>query len=88
MKTLMEALLGPFPYFRFGMRTIAQLRAGFSKEMALRRAMDYVAVSGLNGDYLEFGVWRGRSFAAASYLAKKRRLSHGFLRVRFILRSA
>jgi O-methyltransferase len=78
MKTFTEALLGSFPYFRFGMRHAAQLSSGFSKEVALKRAMDYVASSGVDGDYLEFGVWRGRSFAAACYLATKRRLSMDF----------
>jgi hypothetical protein len=72
MKTVTEMLFGPFPYFRLGMRSAAQLSSGFSKEVAIKRAMDYIASSGIHGDYLEFGVWRGRSFAAACYLARKR----------------
>jgi O-methyltransferase len=78
MNTLIERFLGPTPYFRFGMRHLAQFCSGFSKEVTLKRAMDYLASSGVHGDYLEFGVWRGRSFAAACYLAKKRRLPMTF----------
>lgn len=71
-------LLGPTPYFRFGLRHTAKLFSGFTREAVLGRAMDYVRASGLEGDYLEFGVWRGRTFSAACYLAKTRALSMNF----------
>ena len=77
-KNIIDAFLGPFPYFRVGMRHAAQLSSGFSKEIALKRAMDYISSSTVDGDYLEFGVWRGRSFAAACYLARKQGLSINF----------
>lgn len=34
-------------------------------EEILKHAMDYAAHSKLSGDYLEFGVWKGRSFSRA-----------------------
>jgi hypothetical protein len=40
--------------------------------------MDYVNTSQIEGDYLEFGVWEGRTFAAACYLANKRGLAMNF----------
>jgi len=40
--------------------------------------MHYVQMSGIQGDYLEFGVWEGNTFAAACYLAKKRKLPMNF----------
>jgi O-methyltransferase len=75
---ILDRLLGPLPYFRFGMKYAAKLSSGFNREMALSRAMDYACASGLEGDYLEFGVWRGRAFAAACYMAKDRGLDMNF----------
>jgi hypothetical protein len=46
--------------------------------MALTRAMEYARCSRLEGDYLEFGVWRGRAFAASCYLAKRNKLDMNF----------
>jgi O-methyltransferase len=71
----LQRLLGPFPYFRFGMRQAAKLGCGFPRETALARAIDYVYTTRLDGDYLEFGVWEGRTFAAACYHSKERGLS-------------
>ncbi len=34
-------------------------------EEILQKAMKFTAHAGTNGDYLEFGVWKGRSFARA-----------------------
>ena len=48
--------------------------------------MSYAHASEIEGDYLEFGVWRGRAFSAACYLAKKRGLADEVLCVRFFLR--
>jgi hypothetical protein len=62
-------------YFRWGMKYLAKLGSGFPRETALDRAMAYVKSSGIEGDYLEFGVFRGERFAAASYLSRKRGLS-------------
>jgi hypothetical protein len=72
---MFERLFGPFMYFRWGMKYLAKLGSGFPRETALDRAMAYVKSSGIEGDYLEFGVFRGERFAAASYLSRKRGLS-------------
>jgi len=72
---MFEKLFGPFMYFRFGLKYVAKLGSGFPREVALDRAMAYARTSGLEGDYLEFGVFRGERFAAASYLRRKRGLS-------------
>lgn len=47
-----------------------------SREMMMRTAMEFVGVSKVYGDYLEFGVYRGRSFNQAYYFACKRGLSN------------
>lgn len=72
---MFERLFGPFMYFRFGMKYVAKLSSGFPREVALDRAMAYAKTSGIEGDYLEFGVFRGERFAAASYLSRKRGLT-------------
>ena len=72
---ILESLLGPFVYFGFGMTHVAKLCSGFPREVALDRAMAYAKTSGIEGGYLEFGVFRGERFAAASYLSRKRGLS-------------
>jgi O-methyltransferase len=73
---IVAKLLGA-PYYGVIMRA-AKLFSGFTREVVLGRAMDYTRSSGLEGDYLEFGVWKGRAFAAACYLARKRGLSMNF----------
>ena len=72
---MFERLFGPFLYFRFGMKCVAKLSSGFPREVALDRAMAYAKTSGIEGDYLECGVFRGERFAAASYLSRKRGLT-------------
>lgn len=62
-------------YLRFGMKYVAKLSSGFPREVALDRSMAYAKTSGIEGDYLEFGVFRGERFAAASYLSRKRGLT-------------
>ncbi len=75
---IVERLLGPHAYFYFGVRHAAALSSGFTRERALDQAMSYAHASEIEGDYLEFGVWRGRAFSAACYLAKKRGLPMKF----------
>lgn len=71
-------LLGAIAYFRFGVKHAVGFCSGFTREVVLSRAVDYVRASGLEGDYLEFGVWRRTAFAAACYVARKRVLSVNF----------
>ena len=75
---IVERLLGPHAYFYFGVRHAAALSSGFTRERALDQAMSYAHASEIEGDYLEFGVWRGRAFSAACYLARKRGLPMKF----------
>ncbi|MGH9431373.1 MAG: TylF/MycF/NovP-related O-methyltransferase [Terriglobia bacterium] len=75
---IIRKLFGPIPYFRFGVKHAVKFSSGFTREVTLGRAMDYARASRLEGDYLEFGVWRGRAFAAACYLATRRGLSMNF----------
>jgi O-methyltransferase len=75
---LVERLLGPLPYFRFGLKHVAKLCSGLAREVALDQAMEYIRSSRLEGDYLEFGVWKGRAFTAACYLARKKGLGMNF----------
>jgi O-methyltransferase len=72
---MFDRIFGPFTYFRFGMKYVAKLSSGFPREVTLDRAMAYACTSGIEGDYLEFGVFKGERFAAASYLSRKRGLS-------------
>jgi O-methyltransferase len=75
---VIQRLVGPIPYFRFGLNYIAKLRSGFVREVALDQAMEYIGKSGVEGDYLEFGVWQGRTFSAACFLARKKKLDMNF----------
>tara|TARA_Y100000310_G_scaffold315737_1_gene366626 strand:+ start:10657 stop:11358 length:702 start_codon:yes stop_codon:yes gene_type:complete len=45
-----------------------------AKEQIMEDAMEYVVASELDGDYMEFGTYRGKSFVAAYHLAKMRKL--------------
>lgn len=78
MSKALERLLGPFPFFWSGMKYISRVGSGFPREEALDRAMAYVQVSRVEGDYLEFGVSAGRTFSAACYQSKKRGLPMSF----------
>jgi hypothetical protein len=75
---IIERFFGPLPYFWFGVKHLAQFSSGFVREGVLRHAMEYAQTSELEGDYLEFGVWRGRAFAAACYFARKNGLNMNF----------
>jgi hypothetical protein len=44
------------------------------REEFIREAMEYVAVTGLEGDYLEFGVFQGRTFIPAYHFAQRNNL--------------
>jgi O-methyltransferase len=68
----------PSRYFRFGMKHVAKIPSGFAREIALEQAMNYVKTCKLGGDYFEFGVFQGRTFAAACYLARERDLPMQF----------
>lgn len=55
-------------------RMFAGLRNTFdysAREQMLRTALEFAEWSRLEGDYLEFGVWQGRTFAAAYYFAAR-----------------
>jgi len=58
---------------------LADLLSKNSDEEILRKSFDFVSNSGVEGDYLEFGVWKGRSFSRAFniwkyFFARKGRL--------------
>lgn len=80
MLRLVHSLFAASPkrYFRFGMRHLAKIPSGFAREIALEQAMNYVKKCNVVGDYLEFGVWQGRTFAAACFLARERNLDMQF----------
>jgi len=65
-------------YFRLGARYLAKIPSAFCREIALEQAMDYVGRCEVGGDYLEFGVYQGRTFAAACFLARERKLPMRF----------
>jgi len=77
---VLERLLGRSLYFRFGIYAgkLSGPLSAFPRQAALSLAMHYVQMSRLEGDYLEFGVWQGKTFAAACYLARKRKLPMNF----------
>jgi O-methyltransferase len=79
MKKLMTFLGVPFtPYFLFGVRQLLKITAGLPKERALDEAMYFVKSCEVQGDYLEFGVFQGRTFSAACFLARERLLKMQF----------
>jgi O-methyltransferase len=80
MKKLIRRLFASAPnrYFRFGMRYLAKVPSAFAREIALEQAMNFVKQCKVPGDYLEFGVWQGRTFSAACYLARERGLDMQF----------
>ncbi len=65
-------------YFRFGLRYAAKLPSAFAREIALEEAMNYARRCELTGDYLEFGVFQGRTFSAACFLGRECRLDMRF----------
>lgn len=61
-------------YFWFGMRYAVKFQSAFAREIALEQGMDFVQHHALAGDYLEFGVFKGRIFSAALAMAQDRSL--------------
>ena len=50
---------------------------GYSeRERVMKQIMDFVANGRMPGDYLEFGVFRGGTFAPAYHFASRRALPH------------
>jgi O-methyltransferase len=45
------------------------------REEFIKEVMEYIAISGPEGDYLEFGVFRGHTFVAAYHFAQRNNLS-------------
>jgi O-methyltransferase len=79
MKKLMKFFgVASTPYFLFGVRQLLKITAGMPKELALAEAMYFVKSCEVQGDYLEFGVFQGRAFSAACFLARERRLKMQF----------
>jgi O-methyltransferase len=80
LQDVLEKLLGRSLYLRFGIYAgkLGGTQSPFPRQAALNLAMHYVQMSRLTGDYLEFGVWQGKTFAAACYLARKRKLPMNF----------
>jgi O-methyltransferase len=76
----LEKLLGSSLYFRLGIYAgkLAGTSGAFASEAALNHAMNYVYSCGIEGDYLEFGVWEGRVFSVACHLGKRRSSSMNF----------
>jgi hypothetical protein len=60
------------PSFRYSSHFMAlqNLLAYNPRETMLKTALDFVAYSAMEGDYLEFGVFRGDTFSAAFHLAQ------------------
>lgn len=50
---------------------LSEARLGSSRVLSFLRAWHYLHRSGVRGDYLEFGVWRGQSFVLSLRCAKK-----------------
>ena len=75
-RPLLSRLLGPRAswYFRFGLGHLASSLFAFAPELALEEIMHYVQACKVPGDYFEFGVFEGRLFSVASYLARKYKL--------------
>lgn len=48
------------------------------KEIMLQNVMDYVRLSKLKGDYLEFGVYRGDNFISAYHFARWKKIDIDF----------
>jgi O-methyltransferase len=80
MGRMMRLIFGPEHrrFFRYGIRHAVKFHSAFAREIALEQAMNFINCCQVAGDYLEFGVWTGRSFSAACYLAKERGLNMHF----------
>src|SRR4051812_9121648 len=59
---------GPF-------RSAQQLLVDGPREAMLTTAIEFAAWSDLSGDYLEFGVWEGSTFAHAFHQAQRNHLT-------------
>ena len=62
------------PYFWFGMRQLLKTRSAFDSEVELEKVMDFVSCCKIPGDYAEFGVYQGRTFSAACFLGREKKL--------------
>ncbi len=60
------------------MRQLVKTHSAFAREIALEQAMNFVSTCEVTGDYAEFGVWQGRTFSAACFLGRERRLNMRF----------
>lgn len=60
------------PSFRYShyFSLVRSLTNYFPKEETVRTAMAFTSHSKMEGDYLEFGVWNGKTFAAAYHFAQ------------------
>jgi len=45
------------------------------REEFIKEAMEYIAITRLEGDYMEFGVFQGRTFVPAYHFAQRNKLS-------------
>lgn len=61
-KPVRWVLLNPILRYKFLFSDVISLHPD---ELMLRRAMEFAAHTNTGGDYLEFGVWKGRSFIRA-----------------------
>lgn len=69
----MRATIYPIYYLLLYSRTFSNMLRAFPyppQKKILKTAMDFVAHSRVEGDYLEFGVYRGKTFVAAFYFAQ------------------
>ena len=69
---LLRFILAPLMKIRFSKSRslVLNMNSYFQREHMLRFAMQFVSASKLKGDYLEFGVYKGKTFAGAYHLAQ------------------
>lgn len=64
---IIDFLNKPFIRYKF-ILPVSDLFSKNSDEEILEKAMRFTAHNGMTGDYLEFGVWKGRSFVRAYHI--------------------
>jgi O-methyltransferase len=70
LRPVFEFLLKPNIRYRY-LPKLHELITYSRKEEMLHTCLEYVSLAEIQGDYLEFGVWKGRSLISAYHLSRR-----------------
>jgi O-methyltransferase len=71
---MLSSLLDSYPFHRFAEALERRQENRVSEFGMLAQAFEFVKTNGIEGDYFEFGLWRGKTFAWARLMARRYRV--------------